>query len=148
MRKAFLHERILLDPFEQHFRTVGAAVERESPVTYCGHPGFIDLLVQVGPCRIAIEGELTPTRLLNDLNKAIASQATWLLVVTPTPSIAARCLRVLRPNIGNSPIGRICVLPLGMALRQVRVCFPLNSTAFPAQKANQEGNPCASAGAI
>lgn len=141
MLKAFLHERILLDPFEQHFRTVGAIVERESPVTYCGHPGFIDLLVQVGPRRIAIEGELTPTRILNDLNKAIVSRATWLLVVTPTPSIAARCSKVLRPHIDNSPLVRVCVLPLGMAIRQVRVCFPLNSTAFPVQKANQESMP-------
>ncbi len=138
MQRAFVHERILLDPLEQHFRQVGATVKRESLVAYDGHSGFIDLFVQAASCRIAIEAELAPARVLNDLSKAVAVRATWLLVVTPTPAVAARCYRVLKPHIGNAPLARVCVLPVGMALRLVRVCFPLNSSAFPEQKANQE----------
>lgn len=141
MRNGFLHDRVLLAPLKGYFRRLGAVVHREQVVHHSGTTGFIDLFVEHGSNRIAIEAELTPNRVASDLAKARAADATVLLIVTPTAAVARAGLKRLSLASGRADRPRVFVLPLGLAIGWVEGCFPLFPDSFRHQETNQKGRP-------
>jgi hypothetical protein len=94
-----------------------------------GHSwGYVDLRVDFGPCPVAIEAELGPKRLENDLRKAIALQAVLLLVVVAdwrscrtVRKVMARILELRRRSGLTAPTDpAIFILPVGPAIQQLR----------------------------
>jgi hypothetical protein len=121
------HEHVLLDPLEAAFGKRNAETSRQVPVRLGAKLGFVDLVVQLGSGRLAIEAEMTPRRVVNDLHKAAALEATWLWVVVPNCRVA-RSVRTQLRKLGV-PERRpwISVWTLGEAIQQVVNCFPLFS---------------------
>jgi len=127
MRGGFLHNHVLLDPIEAHFRGLGASTAREHLVRSAAFAGFIDLFIQHGAHRIACEAELTPERIDRDLRKAELAQATLLLIVVPHRRVAQSVLRKLNRSYLPYPPAGVWVLPLGPAIERLARCFPFIS---------------------
>src|SRR5690606_34516681 len=110
MRGGYLHNRIIA-------ARLLAACHRAS-VQALEHPtgegGFVDLYIEHGPLRVVCEIELSPDRIDRDLRKAIALDATHLLIVVPTPRVAARVMRRLERS-GGAGQAEVFVLTLGRA---------------------------------
>ena len=96
MRGSNLHNHILLDAVEEHLASGGWTTRREHLVALPDGMGAIDLLAERGGERLAIEVELTPDRVLRDVQKAIAIQAVELLIVTPNAAVRKAVRRRLR----------------------------------------------------
>lgn len=128
----FIHEAVILDGLEQIFQDF-AVTHRNYHVAN----GFIDLLIDQGTNRTAIEAELTPKRVANDVAKAIQAQAYELWIVTPTASLMRRvkALKLLRttPNISTF------VLTVGTAKARALNCFSLFSTPMRKPEEKQKG---------
>ena len=125
MRGDFLHNDVLLDPFETHFNRLLARVWREYPVGPGRDARHLDLFILYGSHRIAVEAELGPDRVRNDVMKAIAVKATALIIVTPNRPVARRVKRRLQA-VNCVPNFSLCAEPLGLALQWVRSSWPLN----------------------
>lgn len=141
MRNGFLHDRVLLLPLEACFLRQGAMVHREHHVRSSGKSGFIDLLVRRGNVRIAIEAELTPSRVRQDLEKAKAVAASALLIVTPNGSIAEAAAAMLEPSVWGCEgdrSGWVWILPLGKAIAWAERCFLMFPDAFGHLESNTE----------
>ena len=132
----YIHERVILDRLDAAFRPVGAFTARQVCVDLQGTTCHIDLVAELrsGHC-IAIEAELSPRRVMNDLVKAAAIDADELWIVTPsTPNAQAIHRHLLRRSVLPGATG-LFVLTLGQALQRVTRCFPLIPRALPSQKA-------------
>jgi len=139
MRGGFLHNHVLLDPIEEHFRRLNAIASREHMVRSADFSGFIDLFIQHGAHRIACEAELTPERIDRDLRKAELAEATLLLIVVPHRRIAQSVLRKLhRTDLPYPPAG-VWVLPLGPGLARLARCFPLIASVNGEKKSDHRG---------
>lgn len=136
MRGGFLHNQVLLAPIEAYFRQVGAAVYPEHPVP--GAWGAVDLFVEYRHHRVAVEAELTPRRVQRDIEKARALNASVLLIVMPTNSLASQAKARLVGAV-RVPGMRIVIRPLGPALAWVERSFPMISDAIPTWKTDQKG---------
>ncbi len=123
----FVHEEILLRPVAGHFCKAGARIHHQYRTGPGRRAGMIDLFIEYGSHRIAIEAETSPDRVGNDVAKAVAVRATLLLIIAPERRIAKAVRRRLnRPNSpGASDELEVWVLPLGQALQRIRNCFPL-----------------------
>lgn len=141
MRNGFLHDRVLLLPLEACFLRQGAIVRREHHVVFGGRSGFIDLLVQRGGVRIAVEAELTLSRVPRDVEKAKAVAASALLIVTPNGSVAEAAAAVLEPSVRGGEgdrSGWVWILPLGRAIAWAERCFLMFPDAFGHPESNTE----------
>jgi hypothetical protein len=141
MKGGFLHNEVLLKPFADHFTALGAEVLAEHPVEPGRSPRSVDLFVVHGSDRIVVEAELTPRRVVLDIEKARVLGATLLLVVMPTAGIARAAERLLA---GRSRAGMsfarlpLWIEPLGPAKRRVRDRFPLPFNPIHTQTTNQK----------
>jgi len=134
MRGNFIHNRVLLEPIESHFRRLRALVYLEYPTRMGRQAGFIDLFILHGPHRIACEAELSPDRVRNDVVKARAVHATLLLIVSTNVSVVRTIDQRLRswgppevPQLRDVPALPIWVLPLGRMLQRLAINFPLGT---------------------
>ncbi len=129
MRGGFLHNQILIAPIETHFFKLGAQVHREYPVTIGSNMSFVDLFVVYNSSRIVCEAELTADRVLNDLDKAAALQASILLIVTPNWLVARAAERRVNRAGNRTCAGSLdlFILPIGHAMQWLRNKFPIMS---------------------
>ncbi len=142
MKGGFIHNTVLIGPFEEHFRALSAIVRREYPVETGRSPRSVDLFVQHADERIVIEAELTPRRIGNDLEKAQLLEATRLIVVMPTRShVRAARSRIHQLGVLSSGT-EFWILPLGPALKLVRDCFPLSFNPIHDGKTNHIEAAC------
>lgn len=112
----FLHNRILLDPIDQQLKAARVPFWAEYYVATNDKRGFVDRFACRGSERLVIEAELTTKRIIHDVEKAAALQATALLIVMPTPTLvkSARALvrahypqnRILKPMIYVNTLGQ------------------------------------------
>lgn len=129
MRGGFVHNVVLLDPVETHFRGCQAEVRREFPTQPGRAAGFIDLVAKLDRWTIAVEAELTARRVCWDVHKARAIGAQVLLIVVPTRKVARAARTQLRAAGLLDGDFVVWILPLGAALQRLRSCFPLFSGA-------------------
>ncbi len=88
MRGGFIHNRVLIAPIEAFLVQCGAYVRREYPTGPGRTAGFVDLFASYGAHRIVCEAELTADRVARDVDKAVALNATLLLIVVPRSRVA------------------------------------------------------------
>ena len=138
MRGSYLHNHILLDPIEEHFRLLGARTRREHPTRKKLAPGFVDLFIEWREHRIVCEAELSARRVLWDLEKAKALDATLLVIVVPRRVVAEAAWRRVKHSSTSSSNVQFWILPLGPALQRLRSCFPLFVGANGRQKTNNK----------
>lgn len=81
MGRGWLHDHVLLGPFVAAALLMGFVARREFRVNVEGHLGVIDLLIERGDWRIAVEAERTVDRVLKDLRKAEAIHADLLVIL-------------------------------------------------------------------
>lgn len=125
MRGGYLHNHVLLDPIEAALRQRGARTWREKATSPGRRTGYVDLLVELGDRRIAIEAECSSKRIAGDLAKSAEVDATELWMVVPTVSVAASVRRRLKETSVAALGAEVFVLTLGQALQRVTDCFPL-----------------------
>ncbi len=140
MKNGFLHDRVLLAPLEACLLRQGATVRREHHVRWNGRAGFIDLFAQRGLARIAVEAELTPSRVVLDVAKAEAASASALLIVTPTASIA-RAMEAGLVRHAHAKTSFVWILPVGRALAWAERCFLMFPDPFEARETTPEVTP-------
>jgi hypothetical protein len=127
-RGGFLTRKCLLEPVGQACRELGGTVSAEYPVRLGQTRGYVDLWVNLGPCPVAIEGELGIKRLENDLHKALALRALLLLIVVPNWAACrsarkamARILELRRRSGLTAPTDPVVlILPVGPAIQRLR----------------------------
>ncbi len=124
MRGGFLHQQ-LIGPIAHRFdATPGARVHREHAAGPTIHHGAVDLYIEYRRHRIVVEAELTPRRVLWDIEKSLNLGATHLLIVMPT----AQCAQAARRRIiAAGPIlvpDELWVYPLGSAIARLEFDFP------------------------
>jgi len=139
MRGGPIHNHVLLDPVVQEFKAVGAFTYREKTVRIGKQIGYVDLYAELNSHYICIEAELSAKRIANDLNKAMALNATALWIVVPNVQVKRAVKRQLNRLHLRSSAG-IFVLTLGQAIDRVRNCFPLISGSNDTWNINQGGN--------
>jgi hypothetical protein len=83
------------------------------------------LYAELGGTRVAIEVELGVRRVRQDIRKAEALGVDTLVIVTPTPKVAALALRYVRTQTQSSV--RVHVLPFGRALAFLSQVFGVDS---------------------
>lgn len=118
MKGGPIHEQ-MLDRLERVSRELNAQVSRQAPVRMRTKTGFIDLVVQRGNVRLAIEAEMSPWRVAEDLNKAAALGA-WLWLVTPNSRVSEAVRAQLRKLGVRERRPSTCVLCFGQALERLR----------------------------
>lgn len=136
MRGGAIHNRVMVERLARVLREAGTEVVLEAPVEVGPSPRCIDLLATCGSARLAIEVELTPRRVLADIEKARLAGAATLLIVTPTASVARRARRALRGQPFDSLA--VVVLPLGLAAQWVTNWCSLNSEAIHPRTTNSK----------
>jgi len=129
MRGQHLHNHVLLDPIESHFREIGAAVHREHFVRSGAFVGFVDLFVRIGQHSIACEAERSTARIDLDVKKAILVGATELWIIVPGPALVRAVGRKLRSSANRDAMLRVSVLTLGAARTRLTASFPLISSS-------------------
>lgn len=139
MRGGFVHNKVLLDSIDALLRRAGAQTQREVHVHRDGLRGAIDLVATMSDTKLAIEAELTPARVVRDVEKARAIEADLLVIVAPTRRIADAIVRRLHAaGVDLSSAPAVCVLPLGPALEQLRRSFPFHSASNPGTETNPQ----------
>ena len=140
MKNGYIHNHIS-HAVERAFRQAGGEVCREYSVDVCGRPGRIDLRVDFPLWPIACEVESDPRRVLWDIEKARAAAAKFLLILTPTASVARCCRDKILPCEEQDRLGPlgVFVLPLGALPQWIKEYLPLISTSFALAKANPSG---------
>lgn len=124
MRGGFLHQQ-LIGPIADRFdATPGARVHHEYAAGPTIRHGAVDLFIEFRGHRIVVEAELTPRRVLWDIQKSLSLGSTHLLIVTPT----AQCAQAARRRIITAgPIlvpDELWVYPLGAAISRLEFHFP------------------------
>ena len=120
-----MHNHVLLEPIEEHFRGCGATVHHEHPTRPGRSARFLDLHVRLNGRVIAVEAELSVKRVCADVEKAREVGAQLLLIVVPTRRVARTAVARLHEARVLSGDLAVWVLPLGRALQRLRDCFPL-----------------------
>ncbi len=124
MDGGFVHERVTLDRLETIALSIGALTQRQ--VRTSGG-GYVDLLIERSTLRIAVEAELTPRRIANDLTKAMDLAADELWIVVPNVAVAASVRAALdRMSVRHGRRG-VFVLTLGQTTQWLTDCISKNS---------------------
>ena len=103
------------------------------------YTGFIDLKASRDGQVLAVEAELTPRRVKNDIAKAIAMNASELWIVVPEYH-AAQAVRAVVARHAAAKKLPVRVLTQGQAIQKVRDCFPLISV-LNGQEEKQKTEP-------
>ena len=125
MRGGRLHSGVLARGLRDALERLGARVRTEYPVRPGRGAGAVDLYAELGGTRVAIEVELGVRRVRQDIRKAEALGVDTLVIVTPTPKVAALALRYVRTQTQSSV--RVHVLPFGRALAFLSQVFGVDS---------------------
>lgn len=144
MTVSAIHERLLLDPMEAHFRGMGFEVHRPFATHRFGYAGVIDLFATRDQWRVVVEAERTTERVSGDLAKAVAVHATHLLLVTPTRRVAEACDRQV-VRLGGDTDGLVILSrPVGLMAAALTSIFPFTSDPVSdrtGQKSDQQPQP-------
>jgi len=142
MRGGFVHDHVILNTLEAEFRALGVnvSVSRQVPSRSGRTTGYIDLVVRLGAHVLAIEAEMSPARVANDLRKADEIGATSLWIVTANHNVARGGRRQLERLGVQEEDPKILCVTLGEARERVRQFFSL---LFPAEgrKGKETANP-------
>jgi hypothetical protein len=125
MRGGRLHSDVLARGLRDALERLGARVWSEYPVRPGRGAGALDLYAELNGKRLAIEVELGVRRVLQDVRKAEALGVNTLVIVTPTPKVAALAICHLRTRT-QSPV-QVHVLPFGRALAFLSQVFAVDS---------------------
>jgi hypothetical protein len=125
MRGGRLHSDVLARGLRDALERLGARVWTEYPVRPGRGAGALDLYAELNGKRLAIEVELGVRRVLQDVRKAEAIGVDALVVVTPTPKVAALARRRLGTQTRSRV--RVHVLPFGRALAFLSHVFGVDS---------------------
>lgn len=120
MRGDPFHNDMLVGRLRQVAEACAATVFTEHPVPLDGSVSYADLVVKAHGQVTVCEAEQSRHRIGNDLRKAVALDADWLLIATPDAPIAQACRRQLQripPPAGKL---KVIVCPLGAALEILR----------------------------
>lgn len=127
MRGGYLHNMVLIESVASVAGAQGARVWREFPVHHGSESGYIDLLIEFGTYRVAVEAELTTKRIARDLAKGTWAAANEIWILVPD----ARTARAVRRTLNRSPRPPspipVFVLTQGQAKQRVRNSFPFYS---------------------
>ena len=133
MNGGYVHE-FILDSLDKAFREADVAVSRQVPSRPGRQTGYVDLVAHVGGETLAIEAEMSPRRVLQDLQKAEELGAhLWIVVAN------RRVVSSVRKHLRQLRTGKkmdVCVLTLGQALQRVRNCFPISRMSMVNEKTN------------
>lgn len=127
MRGGHLHNEVLIAPLEAAARRLGARTHLEHPVSVGSRTLFLDLAIFIGLHRIAVEAELSPARIRNDLRKAFAFRAHELWIVAPNAQRARVFRRALKVPAASSTGTRVFVFTQGQAAQRIIDSFPFRS---------------------
>lgn len=114
MRGGYLHNEVMAAELRAALAELGARVRAEYPTGRGRRAGAVDLFAEVAGLKIAIEVELGPRRIENDIRKAETLRADLLLVVAPTAAVAGGIKDLLRTI--PKPGVRVQVRTFGCAL--------------------------------
>ncbi len=129
MRGGYLHNVILIESVASEAISRGARTWREYAMTRGPRTGYMDLLIEFGTYRIAVEAELTPKRVANDVAKAIGLGVQELWIVVPDAQIARAVHRRLNRVTGHKGELQVFVLTQGQAKQRIMNSFPFCSRA-------------------
>ena len=120
MNGSFAHETLILEPLEKEFQRIGAKVDYQVATKKGRRTGYVDMVAKLGDFVIAVEAEITPRRVLNDLCKAMELQANefWIVVLNNQLAKAVRS-KLLHSSIRPDQ-GGLFILTLGTAIERVR----------------------------
>lgn len=124
MRGKFFHNKILAERTAQRFENLGLCVHREFwiPAGTAANRtlGFVDLWIP--EIRLVAEIEISPDRVANDLEKALALQARRLWIIVPTAAIREAVRRKLSRSarLDHDDVPDIKVMTLGSALQWLK----------------------------
>jgi hypothetical protein len=125
MRGGHLHSEVLAEGIQTALERLGVRVSTEYRVCTGRIAGAVDLYADRDGIRVAIEIELGIRRVLQDVRKAEALGVDTLVIVTPTPKVAALALRQVRTQTQSRV--RVHVLPFGRALAFLSQVFSVDS---------------------
>jgi len=137
MRGDTWHNDIQVARLRQVAEECGATVRVEEPVKIGGVVHYADLTVRKNGILGLCEPEGGPARVGNDLQKAIALGADYLLISTLDATTAQACRRKLRRLPRPLPKLKVFICPLGAALEILRSLL----SAQPAQTATATQQP-------
>lgn len=130
MRGDFVHNAILVGQIAALLSEFGIAARLEFPIQIGTRRKFADLYARWPGVTLVCEAELSADRVWNDVEKAIAAQASHLIIVVPTPRVARLVRRRLAhastPSVPSSLV--VYVFTLGVALQRVRHLLSLMSS--------------------
>lgn len=132
MRGGFVHNNVLR-AVEKVLRLEIVRAKREFFVPWRdGHHSFIDLWVEIGTERIAIEVEMTANRIQKDVAKALTANATQLLIIVPNHDVERKVKgRLLFSSLPENL--KIYCLTLGKALQLLKNRSLIKSDAYVLQ---------------
>ena len=121
IRGGYLHNELLVRPVERLLRSTGARVRVEHSVRKGRDTGYVDVYACWPTRSLAVEAELTPSRVDNDVVKAIQLGVDLLVIVTPTAPIARSARRRLGMTSARQRRNglEVWVYPLGPALERI-----------------------------
>lgn len=123
MKGSYFHNVDLVQRLARAARALGACVSVEYPVARGQRPRSVDIFLLWEIFRIVIEVGCSIARIGGEIPKAQNLKADLLLLVLPTPRLAAAARRKLR-RLGNqkqtATAMQIRVLTLGLALDALR----------------------------
>lgn len=138
IRGGHLHNEVLIRPLNECALDGGARTSLEYSVRVGTRTLFIDLVVIIGLYRIAVEAELTPKRVQNDIEKATAFGAHELWIVTPTTRSVKTILNSLPAKSIEMTGPKVFVLTQGQAVHRIVNCFPVLSQSKGSGKQTQK----------
>ena len=100
-----MHNNVLIASLDRLAQRLGASTHREVWVSTKTVQGYIDLIIRKGDLCVACEAENSPRRVRNDIRKAAALGAHYLLIVVPTGLVGRAVRRCLR-RIGDCGLRR------------------------------------------
>jgi hypothetical protein len=140
MRGGFIHNEIIIAALATAFESRSWSTDFETPVRLADGRGFVDLTAERDGHCIAVEAELSPTRIARDLEKAEALRANELWIVTPNARVRSAVRRSLFCADSPGQRARVFVLTQGQALSRVMKSLPLFAAAVSLRQTSKERN--------
>jgi hypothetical protein len=140
VRGDFVHNAVLVGQLAALLSEFGIAARQEFPIQIGTRRKFADLYAQWPGVTLVCEAELSADRVWNDLEKAVAAQATLLMIVVPNANVARRARhRLSHPKAPSVPTSlTVCVLTLGIALQRLRRLLTLMSSVIGRRTLNHQ----------
>ena len=116
--KRYSRHEIILQELVEVLENVGLVALREVAVHMGDELGFVDLVTECQGQRLAIEVEMSPRRVGNDVRKAAALNA-WLWIVVKNAQLREAVRRRLADHGVRERFPWICVLTIGQAKQRL-----------------------------